>query len=68
MQAIKQENYEFYLGTNVNKYIGEWVAIVDKKIVAHGKNVKEVMKEARLEFPKKRVLLVRVPDKETMIF
>ena len=62
------KNYQYYLKTNISNYIGEWIAICDKKIVAHGKDVKKVFKEAKLKHPKERPLLTRVPDKETMIF
>ena len=61
-------NYEFYLSANVGKYIGEWIAICDRKIVSHGTDVKKVFSEAKQKCPQKRPLLARVPDKEAMIF
>ena len=54
--------------TNLDNYIGQWVAICEQKIVAHGKDAKKVFKEAKEKCPKERPLLTRVPDKETMIF
>jgi hypothetical protein len=54
--------------TNLNPYIGEWIAICDQKIVSHGKSVKEVYNKAKKLYPKKRPLVTRVPDKQTMIF
>lgn len=53
---------------NLDSYIGEWIAICDKKIVSHGKNVKEVFSEAKKTCPNKRPLITKVPDKQTMIF
>lgn len=61
-------DYQYFLTTDVNQFIGQWIAICDKKIVSHGNDVKAVFKEAREQFPKKQPLMVRVPDKETMIF
>jgi len=61
-------NYEFYMRTNVDKYIGEWVAICNQKIISHGKDVKKVFEEAKEKCPKDKPLLTRVPDKESMIF
>lgn len=66
-QALKQ-NYEFYLQTDLGKYTGEWVAICEKKVVAHGKSAKKVFDEAKKTYPKKRPLLTKVPSKETLIF
>jgi dihydroxyacetone kinase-like predicted kinase len=52
---------------DVEPYIDEWIAIVDNKIVSHGKNVKEVLKEAEKMSPGKKFLVTRVPGKEIMI-
>lgn len=62
------KNYQFFMKANVNHYIGEWVAICNQKIVAHGKEIKAVFNEAKQKCPKERSLITRVPDKETMIF
>ena len=68
MEQILEQNYEAYLQTNLNPYLGEWVAICDNKIISHGENVKEVFSEAKKKCPNKRPLLTRILDKETMIF
>ena len=65
---MKNDNYEMFLKTDVSEYIGEWVALCDGKIVSHGKNVKEVFNDSTMKCPGKRPLIVRVPEKETMIF
>ena len=63
-----QANYQYFMRTNMSNYIGEWVAICDKKIVSHGKDVKEVFKEAKSKCSKGRPFLTKVPEKDTMIF
>ena len=62
------KNYQFFMKTNVDRYIGQWVAICDEKIISHGSNVKAVFKEAKQICPNKTPFLTRVPDKESMIF
>lgn len=62
------KNYQFFMKTNIDSYIGKWIAVCNEKIVAHGKDAKKVFKEAKEKCPKERPLLTRVPDKETMIF
>ena len=62
------KNYEFFMKTNIDKYVGEWIAVCSQKIVAHGKDVKQVFKEAKEKCPQDRPLLTKVADKETMIF
>ena len=62
------KNYEFFMETNLDDYIGQWVAVCNQKIVSHGKDVKKVFREAKALCPNERPLLTRVPEKETMIF
>lgn len=62
------DNYQFFMKTNVDQYIGQWIAIAHNKIVAHGNNLKKVFNEAKIKCPHERPLITKVPDKETMIF
>ena len=62
------QNYNFFMETDLSKYIGEWIAICNGKIVAEGKDIKDVYKEAKKKCPNKRPLITKVPEKETMIF
>ena len=59
-------NYNYYLKVDVSPYTGKWIAIVDNKIVASGKSAKEVYTEA-IKKSKKKPLITKIPDKETMI-
>ena len=63
-----EENYQFFMKTKMDPYIGKWIAICNQKIVSYGKDVKKVFKEAKKKYPKEKPLLTRIPDKETMIF
>lgn len=63
-----ESNYEIYMKTNIGKYTGKWIAICDKGVVAVGDNPKEVYNEAQSKFPDKKVMLVKVPENEAMIF
>ena len=62
------KNYNFFMKSNLNHYIGQWVVICGQKVVSSGRDVKKVFNEAKEKCPKERLLLTRIPDKETMIF
>ncbi len=66
--TIQEANYEFFMEADVSRYIGEWVAVCEERIVAHGHDIKEVTKTAVKACKGKKFLLARVPDRETMIF
>ncbi len=62
-----KDNYAFYLNSNLEKYIGEWIAVVDSKIIAHGQNAKQVYGEAKKLEPHKIPFLACVPQPTAMI-
>lgn len=62
------KNYQFFMKAKIGQYIGQWIAICGQRVVAHGKDVKEVFKEAKRKCPDEKPLITRVPDKESMIF
>ena len=68
MNTAQETNYSYYLKSDLNEYAGEWIVIAEGKIVAHGDDVKHVVEEAKQHAPNKRLLLVKVPGKETMIY
>ena len=50
----------------VNKYAGQYVAVVDQKVVAAGTSGKGVEDKAREEVPGKMPSVFRVPREEEM--
>lgn len=64
---MDEKSYNYFMKVDTTSFIDEWVAIVDDKIVSHGKNIKRVFQEAKQKFPNKNPLITKVPGKETMI-
>jgi orotate phosphoribosyltransferase-like protein len=62
------ENYQSYLKEDLEKYEDKWIVIVDKKIVASGDNLKELVDKVKKEHGTKVVPFVaKVPKKTLMI-
>ena len=57
-----ETNYDWYLKQDLSKFSGKWLAIVDRKVVATGKNAEQVIKEARKEYPNKRPMITKVKN------
>jgi len=51
----------------VDTYEGQYVAIVGRSVVAHGKDAQRVYEKARRIHPDERILIGQVPVKEAMI-
>ena len=61
-------NYQYFMQADVSDYIGEWIAISEDKIIAHGKDLIKVVEDAKKNSHGKKFLLARIPSEETMIF
>ena len=61
-------NYEYFLKSDLSAHIGDWLAIVDEKIVASGSSAKEVYLKAKSLYPDKIPFLTCVPKPGAMIF
>ncbi|MFH1916152.1 MAG: DUF5678 domain-containing protein [Nanoarchaeota archaeon] len=62
------KNYNYFMSSSVEKYIGKWIVIEDNKVIASGDNVKKVVQEAREKLPNKKIFVTKVPEKTAMIF
>jgi len=49
---------------NLDRFVGEWVAFIEDKIVFHSKTLEDLMKEVKKRTPKKRPSVLLVPRKE----
>lgn len=66
----KEDSYQFFvrsLRRLMVRFEGEYVAIVGRSIVAHGKDANRVYELAREKYPRDRVLIGQVPVKEAMV-
>ncbi len=60
-------NYEWYVNANLEKEAGNWIVIVDEKIVASGKDLKQLLDQTDRKFEGKESLIAKVPTKDTLI-
>jgi len=68
--AKQKDPYEFFLRSLrrlMDRYEGQYVAIVGSSVVAHGGDGKKVYDRARKMHPDRRILIGQVPMKEAMI-
>jgi len=68
MQAIQSKNYDSYMKMATKNYSGEWVIICEGRIVSHGTNLKKTVEEAKEKCGEKRLMVAKIPAKETMIY
>jgi hypothetical protein len=59
---------QFYSKSDMRGYSGEWVALEDNRVLAHGKDLKQIYQEAVKESKNGKPFFAWVPkDEETLI-
>ena len=53
-------------GIELSKYIGEWVAISNNKVIAHNKDLMKIKKD--IDNCKTAPTITKIPKKETLLF
>lgn len=66
-KAKRLSNYEFFIKTNTSRYKGEWIAIVNEKVIAHGKDAEKVYKSAQRKIRSKDISLAKIPEEQMLI-
>lgn len=55
------------ISEKLGEHVGEWIAVIDDKIIAHGENFKDVYEKARKEFPDREPFIMKVPKEAVML-
>jgi hypothetical protein len=66
----KKDSYQFFVSSLrrlMDVYEGQYVAVVGRTVVAHGKDAEKVYERARRTHPVDRILIGQVPAKEAVI-
>jgi len=51
----------------MRKYAGQYVAVMDGKVVASGKNIYKKIEQLEKKYPSKRILVTYIPKEELLI-
>lgn len=60
-------DYVMSLEDELGKYVNQWIAIVDNKIIAISKDGTEVYQKARDQYPDKIPFIMKVPENKVML-
>lgn len=63
----KLSNYDYFLRVDTSPYKGEWVAIAQSKVVAHGKDAQIVYKQAQKKISTAAISLAKVPSEQVLV-
>ena len=67
MARKRISNYDYFIKTDTTAYKGQWVAIADQKVVAHGKDAQNVYRHALKLAGGKHISLAKAPDEQMLV-
>jgi Family of unknown function (DUF5678) len=59
-------NYLMSMG-DLRQYVGKWIALVGRELVASGDSGKEVFAQAKLKYPNKEPFVMKIPSDTVML-
>ena len=59
--------YEQFLERDLHEYAGKWVAMLNSKVIASGKDVNKVIDEFKRKYPKKTPFVTKVRMKLSVL-
>ena len=60
--------YKKFLKLDETKFnAGEYIIMIEDKVVKHGKKLKKLMKEVRQKYPNQRPFIAKIPSEGVMI-
>ena len=63
----RDASYERFLEADLSRFKGMYVAIVDGRVVEHGRDPRKVYERAKEKFPSKEVVLWKVPEGDLLV-
>lgn len=61
------ENFQAFLKLDESAYLNQYVIIIDKKVVANGKNIVSMLKSVRKKYPNKTPFIAKIPEKSVLV-
>lgn len=61
------ENFQAFLKLDKEKYVNEYVVIVNKKLIATGKDIVSMLKSVRKKYPKYTPFVAKIPNKSVLV-
>ncbi len=64
---MPSKDFNWFVSADLSRYKGEYVAIVDEKVVTHGDNARKVWENAKQQHPDKIPALAKIPEDDLLI-
>ncbi len=60
-------NFQTFLKLDTSQYLDQYIVMIDKKIIAHGKDIIGLLKSVRKRYPHKTPFIAKIPEKSVLV-
>lgn len=61
------ENFQAFLKLDTSKYLNRYIVMIDKKVIANGKDIVSMLKSVRKKYPHKTPFIAKIPEKSVLV-
>lgn len=61
------KNFQTFLKLDKTKFANQYVVIIDKKLIASGKDIVSMLKSVRKKYPHKTPFIAKIPEKSALV-
>lgn len=61
------KNFEAFLKLAPSKYLDQYLVMIDKKVVASGKDIVSLLKAVRKKYPHSTPLIAKIPERSVLV-
>ena len=61
------KNFNAFAELEKSKYRGEYIIMIDGKVIEDGKDIENMLKRTRERYPDKTPLVAKIPEEEVMV-
>ncbi len=67
MKSSRMSDYDWFMEHDFSQYAGEWIAILNKQVVEHGKDAGKIIEVVKKKYPGKRPSLVKIDHRRRVL-
>jgi len=60
-------NFQAFLKLDTSKYLNQYIVMIDKKVVANGKDIVSLLNSVRKKYPHKTPFIAKIPEKSVLV-
>jgi len=61
------DNFQTFLKLDTSKHLNQYIVMIDKKVVANGKDIVSMLNSVRKKYPHTTPFIAKIPEKSALV-